>query len=1113
MPPPDPHRPYAGLRPYDESLRDYFFGRERDSNIIISNLFTERLTVAYGPSGVGKSSLLLAGVAPKLRERNKTAVVVFRDWKDPHFLADLKARCLESVSNAAETEAPVSPALAFDELLIQARLHLRGPIFILLDQFDEYLLDRPAPPRDDPFETELARAINSDSPCARFLISIREDWLSKLDRFRMRIPNLLGATIRIGHLDPEAAERAIRQPLEVHNAKHPESAPIHIENALVRVVLDQVRSGRVVLESSGAGHAEGIDAETRIEAPFLQLVMTRLWDEERISGSNTLRLNTLQRLGGASAIVRAHLDDVMNGLSESQRAMCAAMFRYLVTPTGVKIAQATGDLVRYAQRPETEVMTMLEALAGRRILNRLEKPERYEVFHDVLAAPVLDWRTRYEKELQARSKRRWRLVALALGIYFIVTATIFVLYRIERARGQVSRSREAAGAALRLLEEDPELSVLLAMEAVTFTKPPTMEAIEALTQATQSSRVRFTLSGHGDSLEQVAYNPDGTRLATASRDKTVGIWDPATGRRVLTTPAHGGAVTGVAFSPDGTRLGTASEDGSARLWDAASGSQIWRRDFEPQASPAAVAFAPDGALLLTGHRNGSVSLLDAGTGNVARSMSGHDGAILRVAFRSDGNRFVTASADGKAKVWETAWGARQPAPLLRVSHADQVLDASFSQDGRLLATAGLDHAVKVWDASSGEMAFELPVQANPVQAVAFSPDRTLRLAIGGWDGSASVWELIAGQEARTLFRLRGHKGFLSSLAFSPDGNRVVTSSHDRTARVWEMQSPDLLAVFAHSDQATKVAFRPDGMRLAAGAMDGSVRIWDTRTGEQRLDWRAHDLACTGVAFSPSGALLATSGLDRRVKIWNAETGEPACAVPEQSGEVLDVAFSPDGAQLATASWDRTARLWDASSCVLVKKLDHPDGVNDVAFTPDGKRLVTAGLDHTVRTWDLTTGKTVVSFSGHKGRTFCAFVSPDGARVASASEDGIARVWDGASGAGRLVLAGHANWVHSVVFNNDGTRLATAGRDGLVKLWNASSGAELVTLRGHRGMVMWAEFSPDGFRLASAGADKTVRLLSVRAPDIERLLERARSQVTRRLTSDECSKYLHSDACQ
>ena len=1111
MPPPDPHRPYAGLRPYDESLQDYFFGRERDANIIISNLFAERLTIVYGSSGVGKSSLLMAGVSPGLSRRNTAAVVVFRDWKSPAFFAELKARCLESVSNAAGKPAPVPPTLALDELLIQARLHLGGPIFILLDQFEEYLLNRPAPPLDDPFENELARAINSDSPCARFLISIRDDWLSKLDRFRGRIPNLLRTTIQLRHLDRADAERTIRQPLEVHNTKHPESAPVHIENELVQEVLDQVRSGRVVLESSGAGHAEALNAETRVEAPFLQLVMTRLWDED--SNSKTLRLATFQRLGGAAAIVRAHLDDVMNGLSESQRVMCAAMFRYLVTPTGIKIAQATGDLVRYAQRSESEVRSLLEALTARRILNRLDNPERYEILHDVLSAPVLDWRTRYEKARQARSKRRWRLAALGLGIYFLVTATVFVLYRIERARAQASRSREVAGAALRLLEEDPELSVLLAMEAVAITKPPTMEAIEALTQATQTSRVRLTLSGHDDSLEQVAYGPDGARLATASRDKTVRIWEPASGRSALIIRGHGGAVTGVAFSPDGTHLATTSEDGYTRLWDAGSGSQIWRRDFEPQATPVAVAFHPDGTLLLTGHRNGSVSLLDAGNGNVVRSMSGHEGAILRVAFRSDGKRFATASADGKAKVWETAWGSRQPAPVLRVSHADQVLDASFNRDGRLLETAGLDHVVKVWDASSGEVAFELPVQANPVQNAAFSTDGSSRLAIGGWDGSASVWELIPGQEARMLFRLRGHKGFLSSLAFSPDGKRLATASHDRTAKVWEMQSPDLLSVFAHNDQATKVAFRPDGQRLAASAMDGSVKVWETRTGEQLLDWRAHELACTGVAFHPAGARLATSGLDRRAKIWNAATGDLVCSAPEQSGQVLDVAFSPDGTQLATASWDRTASLWDASSCALLKKFDHPDGVNDVAFTPDGKRLITAGLDHTVRSWDLATGQSVVSFSGHKGRTFCASVSPDGARVASASEDGIARVWDAAPGAGRLALVGHTNWVHSVVFNSDGTRLATAGRDGLVKLWDASSGAEVISLEGHRGMVMWAEFSPDGFRLASAGADKTVRLLSVRAPDTEKLLKQARAQVTRRLTAEECSKLLHSDSCR
>jgi hypothetical protein len=208
--------PYVGLQPYTEADRDYFFGRDRDQRIIVSNLYAAPLTVLYGASGVGKSSVLLAGVVPRLRAAPRTAVVVFREWQGAAFLDTLKSECLKAVEVAQQKPLPkeVNTTLSFDDLLYTATQAFGGSILILFDQFEEYFLYHPESETGHTFDSELARAINRDDVDAGFLIALREDGLSKLDRFRARIPNLLGNTLRLQHMDAAAAEEAIRKPLQ-----------------------------------------------------------------------------------------------------------------------------------------------------------------------------------------------------------------------------------------------------------------------------------------------------------------------------------------------------------------------------------------------------------------------------------------------------------------------------------------------------------------------------------------------------------------------------------------------------------------------------------------------------------------------------------------------------------------------------------------------------------------------------------------------------------------------------------------------------------------------------------------------------------------------------------
>jgi FtsH-binding integral membrane protein len=409
---PDDFCPYVGLQPYSEADQDYFFGRERDSRIISSNLYAAPLTVLYGASGVGKSSILRAGVFPRLRTSPRTAVVIFDGWADQNLLSTLKAKCLEAIAEATGSgELQLDLSLPLDELLFLATQAFGGTLLIILDQFEEYFLYHPEAEKNSLFDVEFARAVNREDIDGNFLAAMREDSLSRLDRFRARIPNMLSNALRLRHLDASSARDAMRKPLEVYATQHPTEPRMSIEDALVEELIEEIQVEKLMIGQGGQGVIERYptDADVRIEAPFLQLVLTRLWDEERAQGSQVLRLETLHTLGGAGHIIRTHMDSAMNALSPEEQETAADIFRYMVTPSGTKIAYTVADLEYYARstRPLQPVLDKL-AQGNVRIMRPVTSPGepgviRYQIYHDVLAPAVLDWRARYENSKQLLS--------------------------------------------------------------------------------------------------------------------------------------------------------------------------------------------------------------------------------------------------------------------------------------------------------------------------------------------------------------------------------------------------------------------------------------------------------------------------------------------------------------------------------------------------------------------------------------------------------------------------------------------------------------------------------------------------------------------------------------
>jgi WD40 repeat protein/serine/threonine protein kinase len=573
----------------------------------------------------------------------------------------------------------------------------------------------------------------------------------------------------------------------------------------------------------------------------------------------------------------------------------------------------------------------------------------------------------------------------------------------------------------------------------------------------------------------VAYSPDGQRLASASIDGTVKVWDTATGKEVFVHRGHSFLsvapipVLCVAFSPDSRRIASASWAADLKIWDAATGHEALA--LKGHGSPfLSVSFSPDGRHLAAASFDRTVTIWDAATGTEERTLTGHKSWVTHVEHSPDGRRLATASADGTVRIWDAASGSEI---VTMNSHGALVHDVTFSRDGQRLASAGMDGHVRVCDAATGAEQQVLTGHIGAALAVAFSPDG-LRLASAGLDKTVRVWDVAPGAASRLpKITLRGHTDTVMSLAFSPDGQRLASAGFDRTVRVWDavpvgQNNPTSADLGGHTDRVNCVAVSPDGQRLATASWDKTVGVWDRATRKEVLVLRGHEGAVWSVSFSPVGHRLASASWDGTVKVWDGDTGQALLTFTGHVDPVHTVAFSPDGKRVASASWDGAVKVWDATTGQeVVRVRGHTFPVFCVAFSPDGKRLATASGDRSVVVWDATTGDALHTLLGHVNLVHGVAFRPDGKRLASASWDRTARIWDAETGKELRALEGHTDRVQGVAFSPDGRRLATASEDKTVRLWDVETGTELAPVRWHRGVVWGVAFSPDGTTVAAA----------------------------------------------
>ncbi|GJC77672.1 vegetative incompatibility protein HET-E-1 [Colletotrichum liriopes] len=445
-----------------------------------------------------------------------------------------------------------------------------------------------------------------------------------------------------------------------------------------------------------------------------------------------------------------------------------------------------------------------------------------------------------------------------------------------------------------------------------------------------------TLEGHKRSVSSVAFSRNNAHLASTSWDKTVKIWDTATGQCLQTLKGHRKTVSSADFAGDSTQLASASYDYTVKVWDIA-------------------------------------------TGQCLQTLRGHYGNINSVAFSRNIRQLASASDDCTVKIWDIATG-----------QCLQTLEGIIVADNKYLASASSNDIVKIWNIATGQSFQTLKIDSATISSIAFSGD-SMQLASASYNNIVEIWDSTTGQY---LQMLEGHSDYVSSVVFSDDGMQLASTSHDRTVKVWDSTTGQCLQTLkGHIDFVNSVAFSSDSTYLASASHDHTVKIWDIAIG-QRQRLKGHSDIIMAVAFSSNGAQLASVSWDKTIKVWDSTTGQCLQTLEGHSSGVDFVAFSSDGTHLASASHDCTVKVWNSTTGQCLQTLEgHDDIINFVAFSSDGTHLASASHDCTVKVWNTTTGQCLQTYEGHDSIIESIVFSSDNTQLASASRDETIQIWD------------------------------------------------------------------------------------------------------------------------
>ncbi|HTZ27757.1 MAG TPA: hypothetical protein VMC83_27410 [Streptosporangiaceae bacterium] len=1051
--------PYRGLSTFEERDAAFFFGRDAAATQVLARMSRQiggaGLLVVSGVSGAGKSSLLRAGVLPRLRGIGLASMRSAACWPCLLFTpaqAPLEELAVQVAGLAGADAAAVLRSLCADPAGFaltarQAALARRGTLardtedpgaepwrlLLVVDQFEQLFTRCPDEEQRRAFITALHAAATvrhgpRHEPAALIVLGVRADFEARCADY----PQLAGA-VQDRYLVTAMTERQLRLAI-TEPAKRAGSS---VDEDLTEVLLREVRSRHPVASSVGV-------------LPLLSHALDQAW-RSRIGDSLTPA--DYERTGGVEGAVADSAQRAYDRLTPAQQAAARQVFtRLTACSDGVDTADraARAELIEGKDTAGVrDVEAVLEAFAAERLL--VLAAGTVEISHEILLTAWPQLRDVWLAETHADRIVRTRLDGVAVDwarhsrdpsyLYsgsLLLTANETAA-RIEhdparhppigrterdflRASNHAHRSRTRRREAL--IAFLAVMVIVLASAAVVAFRAQRNAVHQLNASVSDQLAIESQTSGDTDPVLAKLLSVAAWRIGPSQEARFAMLTAAALpGIGVLTGDTN--SVYSVDFSPGGKILASASADGTIRLWNVTTGRQFGEPLTGGTGEVNSVAFSPNGRVLASGSDDRAIRLWNVATGReIGKPLTGGTGPINSVAFSPNGKTLASGSADHTIRFWDTATGAEIGAPLTGGTKA--VNSVAFSPNGQTLASGGSDYTVRLWDVATGRQI-----------------------------GAA----------------LTGHTGLVNSVAFSHNGALLASGSNDDTVRLWAV--PRSRQVGGTLTGAVKsVAFSPNGKVLAGGSADHTIRLWNVAT---RTEIGKPLTGGTGpinsVAFSPNGKIVAGGSADHTIRLWNVatdtETGKPLTG---DTGPINSVAFSPNGKTLASGSTDHTIRLWNVATRTEIGKPLTGDtyAVVTVGFSHNGTILASGSDDYTVRLWNVATGRQIGSpLTGDTEAVDSVAFSPSSQIVASGGADGSIRLWDVATELEfGTPFTGETGPVGSVAFSPDGETLADGSSNGTIRLWNLAYAEDpvryLCASAGHTlSRAEWHHYLPMG----------------------------------------------------
>jgi WD40 repeat protein len=648
------------------------------------------------------------------------------------------------------------------------------------------------------------------------------------------------------------------------------------------------------------------------------------------------------------------------------------------------------------------------------------------------------------------------------------------------------------------------LSLAIALFLVALLLIPTVPAAEDAVLP----GVVAALKGHTDAVYGVTFSPDGKFLVTASGDRSVRVWDAASGKELKAftgAAGHQNLVLSVAVSNDGGLIASGGSDNTAKIWDFPSASPL--RAIAKSEGGTAVAVSPDGTRLAAGNKDGSVHLYNVADGKELFAMPGHAGAVTGVAFHANGQLLASAGSDRTVRFWNPTTGQ---AVAAFAAHAGAINGLTFNPGTNVLASAGADGVLKYWTTPPvgsravgtphGDAVTALGLGADGNTLISGCLDKSVRLSridngqlIRPLAGAAAAVESVAGSgnfvaagtadrrvqvwqaaDGKALADILAHNGAVKTVAFSPATGHLLTGGADGFLRLWTM--PPLPAQgLAHPDAVNTAALFPDGKRVATGGADKVLRVWNLAAAQQpERQLTGHPTAIQAVAVAPDGKTLASAGEDEVIRLWSLEKGQQTAVLGAHAGGVASLVYS-GGGQLLSASSDGSLKVWQPPAAPGAL-FAHSGEVTAAVLSPDGGRLLTGSADRQVRLWNFSNGQIERTLAGPTLGVVSVAYSPTATHVAAGSADKTLRVWE-ISSSKEIKSFTLPAAAAAVAFTPDGKTLAAGLTDGSIHLFDFAAGKETKTFAAHTGGVAAALFTAKG-DLVTGGGDKTAKVWSI-----------------------------------